>query len=416
MTQYFIFKAVVARRFPPLKEAKQEMSNVETHVLRVRAKDVPAGLPRDANPRDPNVNRQVYRQVRASLLGTDGTDTGSFHLKHSGIVLIASSVERLGDDEYRIGFDGSEGLGVVNGGHSYELINEANKREEIPEDQYVEFKVHVGLPVEAVPDVADGLNTSLQVKPESLANLKGMFDWLKRALERVPAGSEPVAWNEGEEGEYDVREVIALLMALDPTRYSIENPIGLENTYARVSSVFKNYLADGQALRVGGFSEIAPEALALYEYIRYTSVDIFSGKFRATLLDENYSRSEGESVGARKPRRTFASTYYRRSDGSAIESDARLVKPAAIVMFSAFRTLVDVDEGTGEASWKYPFEDVLGVWRDNGDEMLREFHSALTSQYRNNLHYAGRSSIVYKTSTRTLEVADLRRRLAAASK
>jgi hypothetical protein len=38
MTQYFIFKAVVARRFPPLKEAKQEMSNVETHVLRVRGR------------------------------------------------------------------------------------------------------------------------------------------------------------------------------------------------------------------------------------------------------------------------------------------------------------------------------------------------------------------------------------------
>lgn len=410
MVSSFEFPAQFARKFPPLKEASTELSNVETHVLRVRARDVPSGLPRDANPREPNTNRQVYRQVRDSLLGVDGTGTGSFHLKHSGIVLVADRVEKIRDDLYRVSFDEGDGKGVVNGGHSYDLIEEINAadRSDIPVDQYVEFKIHVGVPVDAVPDVANGLNNSMQVKPESLADLKGMFDWLKNSLALVPGGLEQVAWHEGDDGEYDVREVVALLMSLDESRYPMENPAGIENTYARLSSVFKHFLADVDSSepRVQKFGGIAVEAMKLYESIRYEAVDLFPGKFRSTLLDENYRRGEGSS------RKTFPSRFLTDEGGRPVSTNARLVKPAAIAIFTAFRSVVEIDSATGSAVWRYPFDEVLEVWRSNAGEMLRDFHESLTSQYRGNLHYAGRSPIVYKSSARILEVADLRKRLA----
>ncbi|MGF1235750.1 AIPR family protein [Streptomyces sp. 2-6] len=403
MSSSFLFPASIARRFPAPAEVQPDFRNVETHVLRVRAQDVPAGLPDDANPRDPNLNRQVYRQVRASLLGEDGTGTGIFHLKHGGIVLIAEKLERVEDGLYRVSFNGGGKQGVANGGHTYRLILDAQEKG-IPADQYVEFKIHVGVPEDAVPDVADGLNTSMQVRPESLADLRNKFDWLKEALGKLPGGADHVAWHEGDAGDYDVREVIALLMALDPERYKLDNPVGIENTYARLSSVFKAYLSEGQGERVEGFANIAAEAMTLYEYIRCTAVEVFTRKFRATNLRE--TRANGSK---------YEFPYLRDPlTGKPRTCDVRLVKPAAIVAFTAFRVLVDVDQETGTASWRYPFPEVLGMWDAHGDELLREFHDALNGQLRGNLHYAGRAPLSYKASTRTLEVADLKKRLANA--
>lgn|GEM_PF-3934436 len=66
--------------------------------------------------------------VRASLLNQSG-EPGTFHLKHKGITLIAQGVEKKDDDTYLVSFE--EGLhGILNGGHSHELITKAG--EEVP--------------------------------------------------------------------------------------------------------------------------------------------------------------------------------------------------------------------------------------------------------------------------------------------
>ena len=396
-----LLHAPIARRFPAQPGSVPEFDSVVTYVLRVKATEVPAGIPMDANPREPNLNRQVYRDVRSSLVGEKG-GTGSFHLKHGGIVLIAESCVKVSDDTYKVTFAEGAKQGIANGGHSYSLILETQETHFIPEDQYVEFKVHTNVPLDAIPDLADGLNSSMQVRAESLADLREEFEWLKKALSATPAGEKSVSWHEGQNTEYDVREVIALLMSLDPTRYPLDNPVGIENTYARVSSVFKAYLSDQE--RVQGFENIAAEAMALFEYIRRTAADVYTSKvFRKTSLKE--SRKNGVEY-------TFPFLIDRT--GKAETSDVRLVKPAAIVAFTAFRAVVILDED-GVASWRYPFEEILEMWDTSGNEMLREFHDALGSQFRGNLHYAGRSPLVYRASAKTLEVADLRRQVAASS-
>ena len=79
-----------ARRMPD-----PNFEGVYTHFLLVPAKSLPAGIPLDSNPREQNVNRPVYRTVARSLRQEgDATNPGSFHLKHRGITLIASSVRR----------------------------------------------------------------------------------------------------------------------------------------------------------------------------------------------------------------------------------------------------------------------------------------------------------------------------------
>jgi hypothetical protein len=392
-----VLHAQFARRIPAPPDAPVELASVETHYFRVKAAEIPPGIPDDANPREPNLNRQVYKGVRASLGGAEGE--GSFHLKHGGIVLVAEKVERLTEpedrqDHYRLWFNPDVKQGIANGNHSYQLLLEAQEADAIPENQYVEIKVHTGVPAHVVPDLAEGLNTSMQVREESLADLRNQFNWLKTSL--APPGEKAVSWHEGDEGEYDVREVIALLMALDPTRYPLEDPVGIENTYARLSSVFKSYLNDPD--KVERFAPIAREAMELYEYIRYSATTLWKGRFRSTVIAD------------RKKNTFFSFPFLPDAKGNPRKSDARLTKAAAIPCFAAFRALVYVPD-EGPVAWRYPFEDIKSLWDEHGTEVMREVHEAVTKQHGNNTHYAGRSLMLYRATTKTLELADLRRRV-----
>ncbi|MGW4497692.1 AIPR family protein [Micromonospora sp. NPDC004336] len=394
-----ILHAPMARRFPAPPDSPADLALVETHIFRVRATELPAGIPDDANPREANLNRQVYRKVKASLFGGEGSDgTGSFHLKHGGIVLVAEKVERLDGDRYRLWFNPAVKQGVANGNHSYQLILAAQAEAEIPEDQYVEIKVHVNVPHQIVPDLADGLNTSMQVREESLADLRNQFDWLKKVCEGRPGGMEAISWHEGNDGIYDVREVLALLMALDPTRYPLEDPVGVENVYARVSSVFKLYLKDPG--RVEKFAPIALEALELYEYIRFSAARLWQGKFRLLKIADRPSNGY-----------LFTFPFLLDETGKPEQSDARLTKAAAIPCFAAFRPMVNVDKD-GHASWKYDFTEIKAMWDQYGDEVMKEVHDTVTRQHSGNTHYAGRSPMLYRATSKTLELADLRRQLA----
>ena len=69
----------------------------ETHYMLVPASELPDGLPLDANPREPNVNRPVYRAVSRSLRQEGDSIPGSFHLKHRGLTLVASAVTKSRD-------------------------------------------------------------------------------------------------------------------------------------------------------------------------------------------------------------------------------------------------------------------------------------------------------------------------------
>ncbi len=390
------FPVSFARRMPAPPDAPAELSGTDTHILRIRARDLPKGIPDDANPREPNLNRQVYRKVGQSLVGDEGP--GAFHLKHGGITIIAERVEKCPGDIYKLHFDPSVKQGVVNGNHSYKLILEKQDSDAIPDNQYVELKVHTGIPADVVPDLAEGLNTSMQVREESLADLRNQFDWLKVVTQTTkPNGYDAISWHEGDDGQYDVREVIALLMALDPDRFPLEDPVGVENTYARLSTVFRQYLSD--PTKVERFSEIAVEAMELYEYIRITARDVWLGgpsaaygKFRSTVLAD------------RKTNGNFEFPFLGR------QSDTRLTKAATVPCFAAFRALVELPK-TGPARWRYDFAEVKTFWDEHGGELLREVHDAVTKQHGGQVHYAGRNVMLYRATTKTLELADLRRRL-----
>jgi hypothetical protein len=185
---------------------------IERHYFMVRAREMPQGVSAEANAREPvGTNRQVYRDVRDSLLGLTATP-GTFDLMNKGITILAQDVKRIDDDHYDVII--GEGQGIVDGGHTYKIICENQDNEGLPDEQFVEVQVRTGIDDGLITDIAKGLNTGIQVKLHSLANLDGAFEWLKDEM-KDEAYYELISWREGDDGEYDVRDLISVLEAFN---------------------------------------------------------------------------------------------------------------------------------------------------------------------------------------------------------
>ncbi len=75
-----IVKSEYSRRFPdPMNEnINGDSLNIEHHILLSRAIDIPSGIPPTPNPREPRIDKGIYKKVRESL---ENTADLSFHLK-----------------------------------------------------------------------------------------------------------------------------------------------------------------------------------------------------------------------------------------------------------------------------------------------------------------------------------------------
>ncbi len=145
--------APLARRIPD-PNFKDE-HGLERHILVVPVKNMPKGIPLDPNARRPKTSKRVYQKVKASLFNQD-CEPGTFHLKNKGITIVAQSVNIKTKDTYEIAM--VNGVhGIVDGGHTYTLITEAQASSELPDDQYVTVEVRVGVPEVWIPEIA-GVN------------------------------------------------------------------------------------------------------------------------------------------------------------------------------------------------------------------------------------------------------------------
>src|SRR5262245_45044957 len=96
---------------------------IEKHEFTVRAKDLPLGIRSDANARAPvGLNRRVYREVNDSLLNRFAFP-GIFDLMNKGITILANKVRRIDEHNYEIEL--VAGQGIVDGGHTYKIICDA---------------------------------------------------------------------------------------------------------------------------------------------------------------------------------------------------------------------------------------------------------------------------------------------------
>ncbi len=177
--QTFVFKSDYARRLPDPVD-----TGIEHHFMWVHVSDFPDGLPLEANARRPkqNLNRDIDKKVRASLLNEECTPR-TFHLKNLGETIVAERVQLTSKGIYEVLID-EEAQGILNGGHTARIISDM--REENP-DNFVLVHIETQVPEELVPEVSEGLNTTIQVQQKSIIELRGdFFEWIKTALKNEP--------------------------------------------------------------------------------------------------------------------------------------------------------------------------------------------------------------------------------------
>jgi hypothetical protein len=338
-----------ARRMP-----HATFPTIDKHFFNVRVSDMKEAFRLDANPRDAegrDLNRQVYKDVRDSLLGRTAIP-GTFDLMNRGLTIIAERVVKISDDEYEIIVD--DGQGVADGGHTQELLKKFHADAELPDEQTVDLKVLSGVPGPMVSDIAKGLNTGLQVKEHTIANHRGEFDWLKEIIDPQPFAAL-ISWRENEKGEYDVRDLLSIIEALNAVDFPNNKPGHPYHAYEKSSTTVKSFIANPAKYK--RFAPIVVEALQLYDIIRH---DFYDLRLKAGGSPGALKIVEGARPGTKLdfPFAGFPPAQYR------------LHKGATFPILASFRNMVHVGDDGADVGWRGGFDAVAKSWTDYGAELV----------------------------------------------
>ena len=138
--------------------------------------------------------------------------------------------------------------GLLDGGHTYNILIEESASIERP--QFVKIEILEGFKQDDIPSIVEARNTSNQVKDQSLMNLQGEFEKLKKAIAHKPY-AHLIGYKEYEilddEGSkpIDVRDVVAILTCFDRANFdSRVHPIRPYRSKAACLDHFRLHQAD----------------------------------------------------------------------------------------------------------------------------------------------------------------------------
>lgn len=346
--QSVTLRAAISRRFPDPVFHRTHGTN--RHIFFVKASDVPRGLPLTSNPRGQATNKRVYKDVRASLMNELG-EPNTFHLKHKGITLVASSVQP-GNVENEFFIEFADEHGIVDGGHTYMLITEPSDEGPIPEAQHVKVEVLTNVPTEWLVDIAGGLNTSVQVQEMSLAALRGDFDWLKDLLRNENCFGQ-IAWRENDPGPFDARDIVSLLYCFNIFEFANNGEDYPLKAYSSKAHVLRHYIDHTEQYK--RLAPLVPGILILHDTISRDAGQIYN--------QETGGRYGGFSFVDAKKTGEWDFPFTGK------KGKYRLMNGALMPIFAAFRWLVEEDGET--VRWRGGFDHVMECWRSSAAELVK---------------------------------------------
>jgi len=330
---------------------------------------MPEGLPKGANPREQNIDRGIYRDIMKSLLNEDCTPN-TFHLKNKGISILAEEVTKAENDEELVVRFSSPEQGIVDGGHTYEIINsgkskiaELNQGEGNSINQYVKIEVLTGIDSNLITEIAGGLNTAVQVQRMSLADLGNEFEWIKEELAKKNF-LQYVAFKQNEVKDFDARDIVRLLDLFNISEFPNNGTAYPIRAYTSKESVLKHYLMkeDGQKEYVDNYRRLCPilnDILILHDTISAYGRDLYNegGGKRGGRL----KFIEGDSKG----HKLFKFPFIEK------EGSYRLSGGALMPMLGAFRAAVIEDPKSKNIIWRNGgFSDVIRLWKEAAKDLM----------------------------------------------
>lgn len=387
-------------------------NQVAKYWMTVPAANFPSNISTSVNARDPvGLNRRVYRDVKESLLGESSAELGSFDLMNKGITILADEVRLINKarKEFEIIIDDAEG-GIVDGAHTARIIAEANLTGAVPSEQHVEVYIRTNIVGSMITNIARGLNTSLQVAPQSIYNIDGVFEWLKTEISNE-SYSDLVSWKESDDGEYDVRDLISVLELFNVFDFPNDEPKQPITAYEKWSKVLDNFAKDFENYRSQNLGDskyyklrrLLKDALVLMDHIRHDFLDMHNQAGGAA--------GKLNIVEEAPPRKGVFNYPFSGLPGT----QRRLTKGATYPILNAFRNYVEIDENTGEAYWRNGFKKVLQAWEKLGPALVSETHRA-TKEIGRNPDTIGKNRQHWVSLHKTVRLAVLQDELKALQK
>ncbi|MEH7514262.1 hypothetical protein V7146_16230 [Gottfriedia acidiceleris] len=370
ITQTVKVHAKFMRRLPdPIDPQKQH------YLFWLSSNYLPDGFPTNPNPRPANTDLLTYRDVSDSFLNINGATKHTFHLKNKGLDIVASYVKQLDkSDFYEIGFNDREGL--ANGNHTFQIMKKYAKENN---EQFVLVKVTTNVEADFIPEMASGLNTSVQVHTESILNKKGAFDWIKDIVANE-VYADKISYVENERKAINILELISIL-----TLFNIELHDGAANhpkyaysQRAKCLNQYEEYTASYKRL-----APILKDILTLHDKIKYEGPIVHrkqGGKNTIGYI-ETRERTPIELIFINKT------------------TDEFLSKGAAFPILAAFRWFVKIDEKTGLYHWKNKggFMDILAIWDDHGDHLMNAIKQSYIAVGKN-ANELGKQTITWSST------------------
>ena len=184
----------------------------------VDLRDVPAEFEdwRKVNLRDPNLKGDVYNAIVGTIKNTPET----FLRKNRGITILAEGVElNKTNDRLTIRLVNDKLHGIVDGGHTFTGIKEARNETTVG---YVSMHIMTGIKdLREVVDIVDARNRSRSAQSQSLDNLAGVYEPIKKALSGFPYAEE-ISYSEYEVNDklkrkpISVREILSYVYCMNP--------------------------------------------------------------------------------------------------------------------------------------------------------------------------------------------------------
>jgi hypothetical protein len=392
-------------RFPAYSMRKLE-NPFERHGYRnyaaiVEAADLPdlTGW-RKINVRHPKLTTALPRAIAESF----GSNPETFVFMNRGLVLAVDAVEfDTKTGEVTVTLSDPDRHGLLDGGHTYEIVlAERDRLAALGQKQYVKVELVEGFRSDELVDLVDARNSSNQVKDESLMELAGQFEGIKKALRDEPYG-KLIAYKEYEKDSdgdalpIDIREIVSYLVAFDKTNYNgFDHPI---NAYRSKAACLKHYKAKPDD--IAKILPIATDILKLWDTIHKHLPDFY-----------NEARGEGGEVSGGRFGRLTGVTHLgndQRRKGYPLfflGEMSRYNIPAGFKypMLGAFRALVEERDGVfGWGQGIDPVDFFVNVVGKRLAATIGEF-----ARQEQNPSKTGKSQLVWQACYQAAEIEYLR--------
>lgn len=242
----------------------------------------------EVNARDSSAKGRVPKAIRSTLI-----DKPEWFAEYNrGLTIVASSLEWDNKTrELTLAFDDRNYHGILDGGHTLRAIMDS--RDQTGGDVYCNIEIFTGLDDGEIPSVVEARNTSKQVASKSLLNLEGSFEELKWAL---GSKAKLISWKENEDGEFDVREVISILTALDPTNTNAVM------AYSGKEACLRRFDSKENKPAYERLYGIAEDALAMWDEIHYCLPSSYNQKGSEQGVPGRFGGLKGVRLTSRRPK------------------------------------------------------------------------------------------------------------------